>query len=205
MTIQLYVIPVVHLVTPVYEVPKYFPHRHNPPLAGLEGVPWAWVTYLLEDVGIIAADVDATQDALLAGQADVVGVPPLDNAIHNATARNKVRSMLEASNVPGTWVNTGMTYRSVLRVVLGLFQFHNRVVARLSRRVWDGSISLSTTVNQLPQPVADHLRNAADDLGLNYSAVTGTTTLRQLLLGIGQQFAAQTMTISGSGIGVVEI
>lgn len=202
MTIRLYVVPVVHLTSPVYEVPKYLPHRFNPPLAGLEGVPWAWVTYLLEDVGIIVADVTVAQDALLVGQADVLGVPPLDNTIPNATARNKVRNVLEAANVPGTWVNTGMTYRSVLRVVLGLFQFHNRAVARLARRVWDGSISLSTTISQLPQSVVDHLRGAADDLGLDYSAVTGATTLRQLMLGIGQQFAAREYIISGAGLTV---
>jgi len=55
MTVHLYVLPVLHLVDPNYNVPKYLPHRFNPALVGLENVPWAWETYLLEDIALLIA------------------------------------------------------------------------------------------------------------------------------------------------------
>lgn len=203
MTLQLYIIPIVHLTNPVYIVPKYLPHRFNPPITGLEGVRWAWLTYLLEDNGIIVADVSDTQNTLLTDQADVLLIPLLDNIIQNTTARNRVRSVLETANIPGTWVNTGMTYRSVLRIVLGLFQYHNRLVAIIQRRVFDGSINLDMTVNQIPSNVRDRLQEAADGLGLDYSWVTGATTIRQLLKGMGDQYAGREFRIDGAGMSVV--
>ena len=86
---RLYILPVVHLTNPVYNVPKYLPHRFNPALSGLEGVAWAWVTYSLEDVGIIAADVTTAQDTLLAGRVDVLAVPPFSFIDTTATNFNQ--------------------------------------------------------------------------------------------------------------------
>lgn len=197
MTQRIYILPVVHLTAQSYNVPKYLPHRLNPPITGLEGVRWSWVTYLLENMGILVADVTDAQHTLLAGQADVLVVPGLDNTIPNTAARNTVRSILETANIPGGWVNTGMTYRSVLRVVLGLFQYHNRLTAIIQRRVFDGSLNLDMTVAQIPAAVRDRLRQAATDLELDYSWVTSATTIRQLLKGMGDQFASRSFEIGG--------
>lgn len=200
MTVNLYTVPVIHLSSPRYEVPKYLPHRFNAPIAGLENVSWAWETYLLEDFGLIIADVTSPQDNLLRNQADVLAVPPLDNSINNNSVRDTVRNYLEAASIPGSWINTGMSYRAILRIVLGLFYFHNRLVVRVQRRFWDGTITLDTTVGQLTLEAIQQARNTADDLGLDYSAVTSATTIRQLLLGVGQQFSNRSLKISGAGI-----
>jgi len=197
MTTRLYLIPITHLTDPIYNVPKYLPHRYNPSLAGLEGVRWAWETYLLEDTGLIVADVDNTQHTLLSAQADVLAVPPLDNTISSAAVRNQVRNALEAVNVPGLWIVTGMSYRSVIRVVLGMWQFHNRLAAIIQHKIFDGTIDLEMTVANIPLATRDQLQIAADELGLDYSAVTGSTTVRQLLKVMGDQFAGTEFNIGG--------
>jgi hypothetical protein len=154
----------------------------------------------LEDVGIILADVTPAQHTLLSGQADVLAVPPLDNAIPNDTVRDMIRNFLENQNLPALWVNTGMTYRTVLRVTLGVFQFHDRFVSSLQRRLWDGSINLNTTIGSLSQPIRDLLQNVANSFNLDMSGISGSTTIREMLRSIGQQFATRTFTISGVGL-----
>lgn len=181
MTVHLYVLPIVHLIDPLYDVPKYLPHRFNSPLVGLENLFWALVPYQLEDVALLIADVTDAQHTLLSAQTDVIAVPPLDNTIQNATVRNRVRTVLEAANVPAGWVNVGMTYRSVVRTVISLFAYHRPVVRRLGRRLFDGTVNLDLTVSQLPSNARDFLQASADELGLDYTGVTGATTLRDLL------------------------
>ena len=197
MTARLYLIPITHLTDPTYNVPKYLPHRHNPALAGLEGVRWAWETYLLEDIGLIVADVSDTQHTLLSAQVDVLAVPPLDNTIGSVAVRNQVRNVLEAVNVPGLWVTVGMSYRQVVRVILGMWQFHNRLATIIQHKIFDGSVNLEMTVTNIPLATRNQLQVAADGLGLDYSSVTGSTTVRQLLKGMGDQFASTEFNIGG--------
>ncbi len=204
MTQRLYVLPVVHLTTPNHNVPKYLPHRFNPAMAGLEGVRWAWQTYLLDDLGVLVADVTTAQNTLLSGQSDVLVVPTnLDSTVPNTTTRNRIRTLLEAAGVPGTWVNTGMVYRTIVRSVLGCCQYHNRLVGLAQRRLFDGSVNLDMTVGQLPAGIRDRLQGAADGLGLDYSWVTASTTLRTLFKGMGDQYAARELRIDGAGMSVV--
>jgi len=201
MTQRMYIIPIVHIDIgegSFYNVPKYFRHRMNPDsLPELAGVNYAWETWLNEDVAIIVADVDDTQHTLVNGQADVVTIPPLDNTIPTVAVRNRVRTVLENNNIPGTWVIVGMAYRSIVRIVLGMFQFHNRVVRLIGRRLFDGTLNLTLTIADLSIPMQDALAQAAADLFLDYSAVTGATTLRQLLKGMGDQFANREFEIGG--------
>jgi len=204
MTVHLYVLPVLHLVDPNYNVPKYLPHRFNPALVGLENVPWAWETYLLEDIALLIADVTDPQHTLLSGQADVIAVPPLDNTIANATARNRVRTVLEAASIPAGWVSVGMTYRQVVRLVICMFQFHNRLVARLQRRLFDSSVNLDMTVSQIPEGTRTWLQDVAGEFGLDYSGVTGSTTLRDLLKLLADQMSGlldpSIFQIAGAGL-----
>lgn len=197
MTIQLYILPEVSTADGRYNAPKYIAKRLIVPLSGLEGVQWTWVFVALGDAGIVAVDGTTAEHNLLAAQTDVLQIPPLDNAIPNNTARNKVRSVLEGFNLPGTWVNTGMTYRTVLRVTLGTIQFLSRLTFRLQRKIFDGSVTLDMTVSQIPLAARNQLQNAAGDLGLDYSSVTGTTTVREMLRLMGVQFSNTQFEIRG--------
>lgn len=195
--IQLYIIPQAHSADGKYNAPKYVAKRILTPLVGLENVSWSWEFVPSGDVGVIAVDGTAAEHALLAAQTDVLQIPALDNTIPNNTTRNRVRTVLEGFNLPGNWVNTGMTYRSVLRVTIGSILFLSRLTSRLQRKFFDGSLSLTTTVSQLPLATRNELQSAAGDMGLDYSAVTGTTTVRELLRLMGAQFANTQFGIRG--------
>jgi hypothetical protein len=204
MTVRLYIIPVVHLTNPVYNVPAYLPHRFNPALAGLEGVPWAWTTYLLEDWGMIIADTTAVQNTLLDAQAGTFPVANLDATIPNTSTRNRIRNTLEAGYIPGTWINTNMVYRNVLRALAGMIDFHNRFVGITSDRFFKGGITLSTTVGQLTAAQKAAFILAAQELGVNYASVTDATTLRTVLLLANNLYnAGRPYEIRGAGMSMV--
>lgn len=198
MTKRLYLVPVNHIPTEggIYHTPKYLPHRLDPALPGLEGVYFAWEVFWLGHTAIAMADTDATQHNLLIAQTDVVAVPPLDNTVA-AGALSTVQAVLEAGDIPGDWVQVGMSYRQVLRIILGIMQFHKRFMALSGRRASDGLFALTLRVNQIPQATRTILQNVATEFNLDFSAVTGTTTVRQLLVGMGQQFASREFEIGG--------
>jgi len=204
MTVRLYIIPVVHLTNPVYNVPAYLPHRFHPATVGLEGVPWAWTTYLLEDTSILIADTTDAQNTLLDSQLGVFPIANLDATVPNAATRNRVRTALENGFVPGTWITTDMVYRNILRSLAGMFEFHNRAVAISQGRFFDGVKNLSTTISQLSTAQQNALSQAATEFGINYSSVTGTTTLRiAFLLANNLYNAGRPYTISGAGMTMV--
>lgn len=190
MTWRVYIVPNVRIDYPngaIYAAPKYMWGRLTQGLPELQGVRWAWEWYCWENHGVLAADTTDAQHTVLSGQSDVIAVPALDSTIPNAQARNRVRNYLEAGNIPGTWVNTGMTYRQVLRTVLNVFRFFSRYVSK-GGRISAAGYSLDTTWGELPQAAQDRLRATADEFGLDYSGVTANTTLRQILKGMADQF-----------------
>lgn len=202
MSWRLYIVPVTKIIPAPgreFTAPSYFYGRKTAGLAGMEGVVWAWERYVWESNGLVAADTSDAQHALLVAQTDVIAVPGLDTNIPNATVRNRVRNLLEAGNIPGSWVNTGMSYRTVIRTVLGIFRFHGRFVSK-GGRVFAGGVTLDTTISQLPAQAVTRLQEAATELGIDYSWVTGTTTMRQLLKGMADLFGTMQYQIGGVAI-----
>ncbi len=153
------------------------------------------VGYMMVDFGqsaICFAPLTGPQETTLAGNADAVIIPPLDNTI-GAGALATVQNSIEALDMPAGWVTVGMTYRTVLRVLIGMAQLVQRVTGILGfKPVIAGN--LNKTISQLPANVQTGLTNAVDSLGLSRTGITGATTLRAALLDIGQQF------VSGRGI-----
>jgi len=75
----------------------------------------------IADTAICWADCTPAQESSVAANADVVLIPPLDSTI-TAGALATVKSKIEALDIPGQWVTAGMSYRTVLRVVIGMAQ-----------------------------------------------------------------------------------
>jgi hypothetical protein len=199
MTWRLYIVPINKIDYgdgTEFAAPKYFFGRLTDGLPGMEGVQWAWERFVRESHGIIAADVSDPQHALVNAQTDVIVIPALDNTIQNATVRNRVRNILEAGNIPGTWVTIGMTYRQIVRTVLNIWGFANRYVSK-GGKIFAGGITLDTTWSQIPALAQQRLRDTADEFGLDYSAVTPTTTIRQILKGMADQFGDIEYQIGG--------
>lgn len=153
--------------------PKYIPAL---------GVKWAQVDF--RDTSIVWAAASGAQEASVGANSDVLVVPALDNTV----ALVATRSALEARDVPGNWVQAGMTYRSVLRVLIGMAQLIQRMQGMGVNPVISGH--LNDQINSFSGAIQTALANAVDSMGLSRANISGTTTLRAALLDIGQQFVA---------------
>ncbi len=134
--------------------------------------------------GIVWANTTPAQDTTLGANADVIVIPPLDNTIALVATQNA----LETLNIPAQWLTAGMTYRTVLRVVVGMAAFYIRAVDNFGA-VLPLAGNLDKTLSQLSAAVRSALASASDSLGLDRSQITTATTVREALRIIGQQFA----------------
>src|SRR3989344_5337958 len=195
--IKLYLLPIVHLTNPNYNVPKYLPHRLNPALPGLEGLRFAWTTYLLEDVGILITDVTNEQHSLLFAQPDVLPIDNLDDEIPDDITPDVTRDFLESFNIPADWLQSGMTYRRMLRKILGIFYYHNRLVCLKQGRLFSSEFNLKTRVNQIPANWREHVLTAAEDLQMSTNHINPSAKIRDLLNNAGEQFSQVEHQIAG--------
>lgn len=100
--------------------PKYLRWRENP--AGVD-VNWNMKDYGVVNWAVVAADLTTTQANQAGGQSDVFMLPAnLDNTL-SATAVNTAQTFLEAQNIPADWIDTGDTYRHVIKIITGMFLF----------------------------------------------------------------------------------
>lgn len=154
---------------------------------------WNAIDYGMENCFLIAADVTPEEHTSLNAQTDVLAVPsPIDSNV-SAAALSVVQSRLESMNIPGNWVTTAHTYRQVLRTARRVIEFM-RHFRRLNNaeRLFNGH-ALATRWNQLTEEMRQKLRTVADELGLDYSGVTNTMTLRQILKLIADQLPDSTL------------
>lgn len=162
-------------------LPKYIPAL---------GVPWQWRD-LPRNWGVVWADASPAQESTVGANADAIVVPPLDNTI----ALTATQNALEALNVPAQWLTSGMTYRTVLRVIVGMANFAERCDGMGLQLTLAGN--LDKTLSQFSAQTRQILADAADSLGLDRTGITGTTTVRETLRIMGQQFAAGTSIVLG--------
>lgn len=183
MTVRYYLVPVeeVQQGNVVFRGPKYFRWRFGTgtidPING-EG---QWLDYGLRPVMLVCANVSAGDHTTLAAAADVTDVPLNIDATITAGALQAVQDALENIKVPGTWVTTSHTYRQVLRAVAGLFAFAQRYHEMWGEQLIENSVDLGTLWQNIPLAKRQKIQATADDLGIDYSPVTGTWTIRQIL------------------------
>jgi hypothetical protein len=154
-------------------------------------IQWQVMAYGGQPVFLMAAEVDATQHTLISGFSDVSSFPQNLDATLGAN-RQTVEDSLESHNLPGNWVTTGMTYRFVLRVIVGVILLAQRFRGLDTGAGGPGSlfpsgVTLATTFNAMPVDFRTRLQDAAVSLGYNISALTGTDTMRTMLKAIGEQ------------------
>jgi hypothetical protein len=136
---------------------------------------------------LVAVDVTAGQHTTINGSANVISTPSADlsTTIANNTVRNTVRNALEARDIPAHWVNTGATYRSVLRGVACIILLAQRL-SRVGQLLPNG-ITMDSTLGDLTQGQRDALEAAVVSLGWDPSGATGSTTLRAFVRGVSAQ------------------
>lgn len=197
MAFRLYIVPIVGTGTKSDpRAPKYL-------LDGTltAGVAFSAVDYGIEPWVVLGADLSGADDTALTGKADVMALPfdltPTLTAGQVTTVQNK----LEAINVPAGWVSTSLTWTQVVRVVLGMFSFMQRFTAIQSNvSIFGSGVTLETTIGALSQNTRDNLSLAATSLGLSTSAITGTTTIRQALKILADQFGNRPYVIGGRAV-----
>ncbi len=195
--IRYYLVNVVPVVRGGVEVPnsqtaEYF----GVPQVGVEA---AYMSFGNEGTMLVCADTDAATHATFAALPRVIQLPAdLDQNL-SAGAVTTVEAALEARNIPAHWVSTNLTYRQVLRVVAGMFQFAQVYHAQHDLNLFRGGVNLNTRVNQIPQAERDRLNSAAQTAGLDTSGITGTTTVRQILRSLGEQWLERPVYL-GSGV-----
>lgn len=194
--LRFYIVPVVQVG--IYRSPAHFGGRSNPVDAQLVGVTWGMMDYGLINVGIVGAQVNATQATYLAGLSDIQPVPAnIDTVLTTQGQVNTVSNALEAFNIPGTWVNVGDSYRTVMREIAGYFQFMQRLTTITGINPTTLSINLSTRYNQLNATWQNALLQTFSELGYSTAKLSGTSTLRAILRDIASQNDTRTFQLGG--------
>jgi hypothetical protein len=164
------------------------------------GGNWSCMDYGYQPSMICSADTDATQDAALVKQSDVTKIPDNLDSTVGAGALTTVQNALESRHIPGTWVTTATTYRTVIRAAIGAFTLFQRYISisgNTAATINGSTVTLNTVFSSLPSQVRTDLIATAINLELDTSGITGANTLRQILLGIGNQFLTRVSVIGG--------
>lgn len=175
-----YLVPIVGSGTKIDpRRPKYVPAL---------GVPWQMVDF--GDSAIVWANASPPQDSTIGANADATVIPALDNTVAVTATKNA----LEALNMPGQWVTAGMTYRSVLRVAIGMAQLFQCVWGILGAQV---SIAghLDDTIGSFPLSVRNAIAQACDTLNIDRTNIISGTLLREALRDFGQQFVTRGVSL----------
>lgn len=155
--------------------------------AGNDLTGWVAMDYGFESAFLVVAPVTAAQRTALSAQADTLVVPAnLDNTI-SALALSTIQTKLEALNLPGNWITSGMTYRQAVKGARRVISFMQRWQGLFGERLFGGTVTLDTRINQLTATQRQRLNTVAADLNLDTSGITNTTTLRQALKAIADQ------------------
>lgn len=152
------------------------------------------IDYGPEPYCIVGSDVTAAQHTAVMANSDVRAVPTdLDSTITSA-ARNAIVNAFNVASIPSGWVVVGMTYRELVRRLIGIFRFVQAIQGRGFRFLMN---NLDATVSELSQATLLALQSAAMKLELSTTGFTVATTVRQILTSFGQQFANRPAIIKG--------
>jgi len=191
---HLYLVPIIGVGTKVDpRKPKY--------LTTL-GVDWGMVDYGFQPFALAAANVDDATDTSLQINVDVTKIPDNLNQLLGAGAVNTVQTALEDRNLPAGWVTSALSYRDVLRTLWGFFAFLQRysVVSGNTNPLIAAAVTLDTQFNQLSQTARTNLQDTAASLGLSSAGLTGTSTIRQILKNISDQWGQRAFSVGAVNI-----
>lgn len=190
--IRWYVLPVEQSGT--VRGPKYMDWGDPSPPDFVEhpGIEASWgiMDYSgMMDVCIMVADVSQAQHEQLAVEPDVAGAPEDIDQNISPTALPKVQAVLEALRIPADWVDTTYTYRAILRMVAGLFQFAQRHYGLHNEELITSPAQLDLRWNQIPQDKQLRIIATVDSFGYDYSDVTNQWLVRRILKYLADQWA----------------
>lgn len=129
-------------------------------------------------VAVVSSPCDQATDDLVSSDTSVWRIP--DNLDASAITAD-FKTFLEQHQVPADWMADGLSWREIVRGILGIFLFAQRYEGE------GGSLPvLDVSVDSLPQSVRDAFQRAA--VSLEYDTTLLTGTVRQMLRAMGQQW-----------------
>lgn len=208
MSFRLYIVPVVGTGARTDpRRPKYFQSAADG--TGQTGIiasgsSWSAMDYGFSPWMVVGADLSTSDDNLIVGKADAFALPFDLAPTLTSQQVTAVQSKLEAINVPAGWVNTSLTWITVVRKVLGMFSFLQRFAGQYADEngvafdLFSGVVTLSTTFGSLPQAVQNAMTSAAISFGFSTTGLTSGTTLRVALKALADDFSAQQYNFNGT-------
>lgn len=153
------------------------------------GANWTMMDYGPEPVCIVGVEnIGGAAHSAVVANADVTAAPA-DLTQQIGGQLTAVQAALDSLNIPSNWITSGMTYARVLRILVFVFLFLQRLNGLLPGvRVFGGGVTLATRINQLPANIRTALSDTATSFGFDTSALTGVPTLRVALKGVADQF-----------------
>ena len=136
-------------------------------------------------------DVPPATDTALNANADVFNLPDdLDQTLGTTQARNRARNALEAVNMPGTWIQTSDTYRTVVRFIDALCQYMQCYSGQTGGgpTIFTGTVTLATTFGALTAAHQQAMQACIPFFGIDGSTLTSANTLRTILKALGDSY-----------------
>ncbi len=156
---------------------------------------------------VVVAMIEAPQATLdvIAGYSDATRLATENNLETTVTAGNvtTVRSIFEAAFIPNVFINVGDTRREVIRGVIGMFLFSQRMEGALGegwkKKAQDAGVTLASKWSQFPTVLKNALITVRDDFGWSTEqlGVNNQSTMREILKAVSDQFEGNPVYISG--------
>jgi hypothetical protein len=153
------------------------------------------------------AVIEANQSVLnsIAADPDVTRIATETNLETTVTAGNvpAVRTIFEAAFIPGLFINVGDTRREVIRGVIGMFLFSQRMWGKFGdgwkKQAQDAGMTLDSTWQEFPQPLKDAFITVRDSFGFTNEqlGLTNQSTMREALKAFSDQFEGKEIHIGG--------
>lgn len=200
MAFRLYIVPFIGTGTKSDpRLPKYFTD------GTLTNPRWSSIEFGSEPWAVVGADLSAAEDAIVVGKPDAFAIPfNLDTNLTNQQVTS-VKNKLEAMNVPAGWVNNTLTWRAVVRTVLGMFLFQQRLGAIYVSQnggspplLFAAGVSLATTFGSLSAAMQSAMIATAESFGFSTAGLTANSTLRVILKALADNFQNQDYNFSGT-------
>jgi hypothetical protein len=188
--IRYYILPIVRDATLTQRGPKYFQWGRGPDKIGTIDCQWSLKDYGSIDQAVACAYLSAAQHATVSANSDVLSLPVNIDTTMTAGAVSAAQTFLETYNIPAGWINTGDTYRATLRTITAFFLYLQRVNGIAGNFTLPSNWA-NLTMSQVPTDIRDAMAEAATSFGYDYSAVTGTTTVRTVLKAMADDWGTQ--------------
>jgi hypothetical protein len=143
------------------------------------------------DQAIMCTYISAADHATVSANSDVLALPVHIDTTMSAGAVSAAQTFLETYNIPANWINTGDTYRATLRITTAFFLFMQRTTGILGHGITLPGNWANLTMANVPVDIRDAMAAAADSFGYDYSWVTDSTTVRQVLKGMADAWGTQ--------------